>query len=102
MHATAHGGCTNTSRKSALKTDSGGKIPCRTGESNPRQCDACFFSPVLYDLRFATTVWLRDGAAYAAAAGFLTSGEVHLSTGIPSSSRVFIIYNYVFLSEACL
>ena len=34
MHAIAHGGCTDTERESALKVDSGKKIPCRTGESN--------------------------------------------------------------------
>ena len=30
-------GCTDTLRESALKVDSGRKIPCRTGESNLRQ-----------------------------------------------------------------
>ena len=30
-------GCTDTARESALKVDSGRKIPCRTGESNLRQ-----------------------------------------------------------------
>ena len=34
MHAIANGGCTDTVRESALKVDSGRKIPCRTGESN--------------------------------------------------------------------
>ena len=37
MHAIAHEGCTDTERESALKVDSGKKIPCRTGESNLRQ-----------------------------------------------------------------
>ena len=37
MHAIVHGGCTDTLRESALKVDSGRKIPCRTGESNLRQ-----------------------------------------------------------------
>ena len=44
----AHGGCRNTARESALKGDSGRKFPCRTGDSNPRQCcavlcDVCVF-----------------------------------------------------------
>ena len=30
-------GCTNTVRESAPKIESGSKIPCRTGDSNPRQ-----------------------------------------------------------------
>ena len=37
MIVIAHGGCTDTVRASALKVDSGRKIPCRTGDSNPRQ-----------------------------------------------------------------
>ena len=34
-------GCTDTVRESALKIDSGKKIPCRTGGSNLRQRRAC-------------------------------------------------------------
>ena len=37
MHAIAHGVVRTHVRKSALKVDSGTKIPCRTGESNLRQ-----------------------------------------------------------------
>ena len=37
MHAIAQGGFTDTVRKSALKVDSGRKIPWRTGEWNLRQ-----------------------------------------------------------------
>ena len=37
MHAIAHGGVRTHVRESALKVDSGRKIPCRTGESNLRQ-----------------------------------------------------------------
>ena len=37
MHAIAHGGVRTHVRESALKLDSGRKIPCRTGESNLRQ-----------------------------------------------------------------
>ena len=33
-------GCTDTRRESALKVDSGRKIPCRTGESNVSQRSA--------------------------------------------------------------
>ena len=35
MHAIAHGACTDTVTESALEVDSGRKIPCRTGDSNP-------------------------------------------------------------------
>ena len=35
MHAIAHMGCTDTVRESALKVDSGRKIPCHIGDSNP-------------------------------------------------------------------
>ena len=49
MHAIAHGGCRDTVRESALKVDSGRKIPCRTGESNLRQLRA---SPMLYQLSY--------------------------------------------------
>ena len=34
MHEIAHRGCAGTTRESALKVDSGRKIPCLTGESN--------------------------------------------------------------------
>ena len=37
MRATAHRGCTDTVRESALTVDSGRKIPCRTGEWNLQQ-----------------------------------------------------------------
>ena len=37
MHATAHGGVRTHVRESALKVDSGRKIPCCRGESNLRQ-----------------------------------------------------------------
>ena len=37
MHAVAHGGCAHTVRESALKADTGRKIPRRTGDLNPRQ-----------------------------------------------------------------
>ena len=39
MHAIAHRKCTDTVRKSALKVDSGRKIPCCTGELN--LCQQC-------------------------------------------------------------
>ena len=42
-------GCTDTEKESALKVDSGKKIPCLTGESNPRQrCGG----PMLYRLSY--------------------------------------------------
>ena len=52
MHAIAHGGCTDTVRESALKIDSGRKIPLRTGESNLRQWRA---GPTLYQLSYIPT-----------------------------------------------
>ena len=52
MHAIAHGGCTDTVRESALKVDSGRKIPCRTGESNQRWRRA---GPMLYQLSYIPT-----------------------------------------------
>ena len=42
-------GSTFTVRESALKVDSGRKIPCRTGESNLRQRRA---GPMLYQLSY--------------------------------------------------
>ena len=42
-------GCTDTVRESALKVDSGRKIPCRTGESNLRRQPA---GPILYQLSY--------------------------------------------------
>ena len=44
-----HTGCTNTVRESALKVVSGGKIPCRTEESNLCQWRA---GPTLYQLSY--------------------------------------------------
>ena len=42
-------GCTDTVVESALKVDSGRKIPYRTGESNPRLRRA---GPMLYQLSY--------------------------------------------------
>ena len=53
MHVIAHGGCTDTVRKSALKVDSGGKIPCRTAESNLRRQRA---GPMLYQLSYTPNI----------------------------------------------
>ena len=52
MHAIAQGGARTHVRESALKVDSGRKIPCRTGESNLRQQRA---SPILYQLSYIPT-----------------------------------------------
>ena len=52
MHEIAHGGCTHTVRESALKVDTRRKIPCRTGESNPRRQRA---GPMLYPLSYIPT-----------------------------------------------
>ena len=43
MHAIAHGGCTNTVSESAQEADSGTKILCSTGQSNPHWCCVWFF-----------------------------------------------------------
>ena len=45
-------GCTDTVKESALKVDSGRKIPCRTGESNLPQRRA---GPTRYQLRYIPT-----------------------------------------------
>ena len=45
-------GCTDTVRESALKVDSGRKIPCRTGELNLRRRYA---GPMLYQLSHIAT-----------------------------------------------
>ena len=45
---TAHGDCMDIVRESALEVDCGRKIPCRTGDSNPRQyCTLAFQSDSL-------------------------------------------------------
>ena len=49
MHAVAHEGCMDTVRESALKVDSGRKIPCRTGELNLHRQHA---GPMLYQLSY--------------------------------------------------
>ena len=49
VQAIAHGGCTDTVGESALKVDSGRKIPCRTGESNLPQRRA---GSTLYQLSY--------------------------------------------------
>ena len=58
MHATAHGGCTDTVRQSALEVDSGRNIPCCTGDSNPRQYYAWFFSRTLYQLSYTRPIYI--------------------------------------------
>ena len=52
MHATAHGGCTDAVRESALKVDSGRKVPCRTGDSNPRQYCARLFNQTFHQVSY--------------------------------------------------
>ena len=48
MHAIAHGGCMDTVKESAMEVDTGRKIPCHTGDSNPRQYCAGFSVGPLY------------------------------------------------------
>ena len=52
MHAISHGGCADTVKESALKVDSRKKIPCPTGDSNPRQYRALAFSRTFYPLSY--------------------------------------------------
>ena len=52
MYVTAHGGCTDTAKESALKDDSGRKISCRTGQSNLHWQHA---SIILYHLSYIST-----------------------------------------------
>ena len=47
MHEIAHGGLYRR-RQSALEADSGRKIPCHTGDSNPHQYCAWLFNWTLY------------------------------------------------------
>ena len=52
-------GCTDTVRESALKVDSGRKVPCRTGELNPSQRRALPTEPrPLYDAVFMFAVYI--------------------------------------------
>ena len=48
--------CTDTVRQTALKVDSGRKIPCRTGESNLRWWRA---GPMLYQLSYTPTGYMQ-------------------------------------------
>ena len=52
MHVIAHVGVRTHVRESALKVDSGRKIPCRTGISNLRRQRA---GPMLYQLSYIPT-----------------------------------------------
>ena len=52
MHAIAHGGCVDTVRESALKVDSGRKIPCHTRDFNLCWYCAWLFSQTLYPLSY--------------------------------------------------
>ena len=53
MRAIARGGIRTHVRESALKVDTGRKIPCRTGESNLRERRA---GPTLYQLSYVPVV----------------------------------------------
>ena len=50
-------GCTDTVEESALKVDSGRKIPCGTGESNRRRQRA---GPMLYQLSYIVRSWQQQ------------------------------------------
>ena len=52
MHAIAHGGVRTHVKESAPKVGFGRKVPCRTGESNPRQQRA---GPTLCQLSYIPT-----------------------------------------------
>ena len=51
-HPTAHRGCVNTIRQSALKVGLQWKIPCCTWEPNPHQYCAWRLGPMLYQLSY--------------------------------------------------
>ena len=52
MHVAAHGGCTDTVRETTPEVDSGRKIPCRTGDSNPSQYCSWLFSRTFCQLSY--------------------------------------------------
>ena len=52
VNVIAHSGCVDTIRESALETDSGRKMLCRTRDSNPHQRCAGLFSRMLYQLSY--------------------------------------------------
>ena len=53
MHAIAHRGCMDTVRESALKIDSGRKIPYCSWDLNPSQYCAWLFSWTFYQLSYS-------------------------------------------------
>ena len=58
-HVIVHGGCTDTVRESALKVDSGRKVPYRAGNPNPRQYCVWLFSQTLYHLIYHLSLRLQ-------------------------------------------
>ena len=59
MHVVAHVECTDTVREFALEVDSGRKILCLTGDSNPCQYCAWFTSRMLYPLSYLCPTALK-------------------------------------------
>ena len=53
MHVITHRGCADTVRESALKVDSGRKIPCPRGDSNLHQFCAWLFSCKVNQLSYS-------------------------------------------------
>ena len=74
MHGIAHGGVWDTLRKSALKVDSGRKIPCLTGESNLRRQRA---GQMLYPLSYIPTHLLLRGERCTVLRTYSTAGNSH-------------------------
>ena len=55
LATSAHKGRTDTIRESALKVNSGRKLPCHTGDSNQHQYYTWLFSWMLYQLSYSGT-----------------------------------------------
>ena len=97
-------GCTDTVRESALRVDSGRKIPCRTGESNLRQRRA---GPALYRLSYisATSPSLEQLYEILPFMQCSTMKELKPSQSLPSSlswSLGALIIFHVGLILCCL
>ena len=84
MHVTAHEGCTDTVRESALKVGSGRKSPRCTRELNLPQQHAC---PTLYQLNYIPAPHLRVHRSSDHMKLFLHLGEELTLTGLHASKN---------------
>ena len=60
MQAIVHGGCTDTVRESALEVDFAREIPCRIGDSNPRQYCGWLLSRTLCHVNYSHPYTRRE------------------------------------------